>query len=377
MSLRKIHIMVAALLTLVLLTPANLSAQDDKAKIDAQKRTIAELEKKIKAEEQNIARLKNDAKAKQERIRSLSRQIASRKELLDANEQRQQQLQGELSRADSTVTAVSSRLETARTRYAEMVRESYRNYRNDNYLSYLLSASGLPDLARRIALLREVAAARAGSIAEIRTLEQSLVEQRDILARRSAALDSVRMSIRAESTKLQRDIDSAQSEVRKLNAREKQALRNKSDQEQKLSLARKELQRLTKGNKVGGSFTRNSKIDIPVAGGRIGRIIGDVCEIFGSRNAAVNSVYDGKVIAIRTSNGHKEVYIAHGERVTSYSNLADVSVSEGQTVKRNQRIGTIGSWVNPLKSEPEYKILFQIQSPSNNERYSLKSMFSK
>lgn len=366
----------AAVLAAALLSwAAPAAAQNNAAKIAEQKRTIANLEKQIKEEERNLSRLKNDKSTAQERIRRLTKQIASRKDLLDANERSSRELQRELSSTDSTVQAVQRQLGERKAQYVEMVRETYRNYRHDSYLSFLLSSESLLDMARRLAMLREVSAARARRIAEVEELESSLLEQRSLLARRSAALDSVRMKIRSENDRMQRDIASAQTAVKQLSAKEKQALKNKSEREQRLKVARSELQRLSQGNTVGNTFSKKSKIDIPVSGGSVRRIVGDVCEVVGRRGARVNTVWDGKVIAVRRADNRYEVYIAHGERVSSYSNLSEVSVSKGQTVKRNQQIGIIGSWVNPLSSEPEYKILFQVQSPSGKEEFSLKTMF--
>ena len=351
-------------------------AQNDK-QIAAQRKKIADLEKQIANEERNISKLKNDKSSKEENIRVWSRQIQHRNDLLHANERQSQLLQTEVDRADSTARSLSGQLEQRKARYAEMVRESYRNYRNDNYITYILSSSNFTDMARRIAVVREVAVRRGERIDEIRTLSAQVAEEQAELARRKASLDSVKQKINSEKAKMQRDVKSAQTAVKQLTTREKQALQKKTESERKLSLARDELARLTKGNKVGESFSKKSKIDLPVEGGTRGKIVGDVCEIMGKPNARVNSVYDGKVIAIKSTGNRYEVYIAHGQRVSSYSNLSEVTVKLNQTVSRNQRIGTIGSWVNPLKSEPEYKILFQLQSPNSSETYSLATMFSK
>ena len=358
------------------LAAAAATAQNDK-KIADQRKKIADLERQIANESKNIQKLKNDKSSKEETIRRLSRQIENRNDLLQANERQSQLLQADVNRTDSTAKALSRQLEDRKTRYAEMVRESYRNYRNDNYISFIFSAGGFTDMARRIAVLREVAVKRGERIDEIRTISAQVDEQRAELERQKLSLDSVKRKINSEKAKMQSDVKTAQTAVKQLSTREKQALQKKSESERKLSLARDELARLTKGNKVGESFSKKSKIDLPVEGGTRGKIAGDVCEIFGKPNARVNSVYDGKVIAIKSTGNRYEVYIAHGQRVSSYSNLASVTVKQNQTVARNQQIGTIGSWVNPLKSEPEYKILFQLQSPSGNESYSLATMFGK
>lgn len=358
-------------------TAAVSPAQNSK-QIDAQRKKIADLEKQIAAEEKNISKLKNDKSANEEKIRRLSRQIENRNDLLQANEHQSQLLQGDINRTDSAARALSTRLEERKARYAEMVRESYRNYRNDNYISFIFSSDGFVDMARRIAVLREVAVKRGEQIDDIRSLSAQVADKRSELSRQQASLDSVKRKITSEKAKMQSDVKSARTTVNQLSNREKQALKKKSEQERQLTVAKNELARLTKGNKVGNTLSTKSKIDLPVVGGSRGKIAGDVCEIFGKPNARVNSVYDGKVIIVKsTGNNRYEVYIAHGERVSSYSNLSEVTVKTNQTVSKNQQIGTIGSWVNPLKSEPEYKILFQLQSTTGKETFNLAAMFGK
>lgn len=352
-------------------------AQQNDKQIADQRKKIADLERQIANDEKTISKLKSDKSSKEASIRQWSVQIQHRNDLLQANERQSQLLQADVNRADSTARSLAGQLADRKASYAEMVRESYRNYRNDNYISYIFSAGNFTDMARRIAVLREVAVRRGQRIDEINTLSSQVDDELAELARRQASLDSVKRKISSEKAKMQSDVKSAKTAVSKLSSQEKRTLQNKLDKERKLSLAREELARLTKGNKVGNSFSKKSKIDLPVEGGRRGKIAGDVCEIFGNPNARVTSVYDGKVIAIKSTGNRYEVYIAHGERVSSYSNLSEVSVKLNQTVTRNQRIGTIGSWVNPLKSEPEYKILFQLQSPTGNESFPLAQMFSK
>lgn len=359
-----------------ILASAAASAQNDK-KIEAQRKVIADLERKVAAEEKNISKLKNDRSSAQERVNRLSRQIEARNDLLQANEQQSRLLQNDVDRANFKADSLARLLEHQRRNYAEMVRESYRNYRNDNYISFIFSSDGFLDMARRIALLREVAAKRTSQIENIRVTAGKVELHRAELARQKASLDSVKRKINNEKAKMQQDVKNAKSAVQQLSSREKQAIKQKAEKERQLSLARNELQKLIKGNKVGNSFSKASKIDLPVEGGSRGKIVNGVCEINGKPNAAVKSVYDGKVVAVKPAGNRYEVYIAHGERVSSYSNLSAVTVKVNQTVKRNERIGTIGSWVNPLKSEPEYKILFQLQSPNSNESFNLAAMFGK
>ena len=127
------------LLSVLLLTAAGASAQNND-KIEAQKRVIAALEKKIANEEQEIARLKKGRAATEERVGRLARQIESRNQLLEETEKQAGMLREEIARKDSVAENLSASLTRNREQYAAMVREAWRNYRHNDYLTYIFSA---------------------------------------------------------------------------------------------------------------------------------------------------------------------------------------------------------------------------------------------
>ncbi|EKC49169.1 conserved hypothetical protein, membrane or secreted, partial [human gut metagenome] len=144
----------------LLLGVGSLAAQNTDQQIAAQKRLIADLEKQIAREEQEISKLKKGRASAEETVRRLARQIDSRNQLLDVTERDARKLEVEVARTDSVARGLSASLDAHKRRYAEMVREAYRNYKHNNYLTYLFSSSDFNQVARRITNLREVAAMR-------------------------------------------------------------------------------------------------------------------------------------------------------------------------------------------------------------------------
>lgn len=65
----------------------------------------------------------------------------------------------------------------------------------------------------------------------------------------------------------------------------------------------------------------------------------------GAEGAQVISIYEGKVVEVKRNRitNKYDVYIAHGEYISSYANLNSVTVGKDDKVARNQQIGTIGS----------------------------------
>ena len=125
-------------------------------------------------------------------MRRLSRQIASRRQLLDETESQLSLLAEQLAASDSTAGALNVRLERYRAQYAAMVREAYRNYKQNSYLTYIFASKDFADVARRIANIRGVAKLREAKLREIAETAQEVGRQQELLAAQQQALDSTR-----------------------------------------------------------------------------------------------------------------------------------------------------------------------------------------
>ena len=349
----------SCILTLFLLFAALAASAQADRKIEQQKRVIAALEQKIAAEEREISKLKEGRAATEERIRRLARQIDSRNQLLEETEKQARLLRGEIDRTDSVAGDLGRSLDRNRTQYAEMVREAYRNYRHNNYLTYIFSSRDFADIA---------------------ALSKQVAEEKELLDRRKRSLDSVTLKLKAQKQKLERDARNARTSIRQLSQKEKTALQRKISQEQQLDMAIGELRKLTKGNKEGDSFsTKTTGLRLPVTAGRVKRYKENMAEITGPKGAHVISIYDGKVVDVKRNRitNNYDVYVAHGEYITSYANMGSICVEKGQKVARNAQLGTIGSAVNIMTMETEYKLVFGIYPPNPGQKLRAENCFKK
>lgn len=368
------------LLTLLFVLPICSAVAQNDRRIEEQKRVIASLEKKIAAEEQQIAKLKKGREATEERARRLARQIESRIRLLDETEKQAQLLREEIRRKDRLAGDLTAARNRNREEYAAMIHESYRNYRHQNYLTYLFSSRSFADMARRIAALREISAMRARKLQEITSLSEQVRTEKEKLAARQKSLNEVTRKLATQKSDLERDARNARSEIRQMSEREKTALQRKVSQQQQLSVAISALRKLTKGNKAGASFSsKTSGLRLPVASGRVKRYRENMAEIVGPKGARVVSIYEGKVVEIKRNRitDKFDVFIAHGEYITSYANLGSICVEKGQQVARDQQIGTVGSGVDALTMQVEYKIVFGIYPPNPSQRMLAENCFKK
>ena len=278
------------------------------------------------------------------------------------------------------ISLTSQKLIDEREKYAEMVREAYRNHRQNNYITYILASKSFSDISRRIANIRAVAELRAERMHRIDSLNNSLSEQQLTLSERMQSLDSVQRKAEAQKLKLQSDVKAAKQAMNQLSTKERAALKEKMESEELLDAAINELRKLTKGNTEGASFSRTtSNLNLPVDGGKVRRYKGNMAEIVGAKGASVRTIYDGKVVEIKRNriNGKYDVFVAHGEYITSYANMDEVSVEKGQKVAKNSRIGEVGSSVNVTTMESEYKLVFGIYSPNPKETMRAADCFKK
>ena len=382
---RLLRIMLLAALALA--TPAlraqtskNAASKSEAKRIEEQRRVIAELERQIAAEERRLSGIKRDKSTAQQRVQSITRQIDSRNQLLSRTEREISDIREAITQNDSLLSSTRDALGRERERYAEMVREAYRNYRQNNYIIYILASRDFTDAARRIADIRAMAALRAEKMRRIDSLGTAIALQQTSLEQRRVSLDSVQRQAESQREKLQGDVRSAQQTMKQLSAREQAALREKMQSEERLDAAIDALRKLTKGNTEGASFSRKtSNLNLPVDGGRVRKYKDNMAEIVGGKGATVRSIYDGKVVEVRRNriSGKYDVFVAHGEYITSYANLERTSVEKGQKIAKNGVLGIIGSSVNVTTMEPEYKLVFGIYSPSPKETLRAADCFKK
>ncbi len=374
----RIALILGLLLSMAI--PATGQSGDLPLQIAEKQRAIEALEKQIARGEQELSSIKKGKNSEQQSVQRLSRQIASRRQLLDETESQLSLLAEQLAVSNSTAGALNIRLERSRAEYATMVREAYRNHKQNSYLTYIFAAKDFADVARRIANIRGVAKLREAKMREIAETAQEVGRQQTLLAARKLALDSTRRKIDAQRARYERDQHNAKTRLQRMSTREKAVLREKEQQEQRLDNAIAELQKLTKGNKTGASFsTRTSNLNLPVAGGHVKRYKENMAEIVGPQGARITAIYEGKVVDVKRNRitNRFDVYIAHGEYITSYANLNAVNVAKGQTVPKNGAIGVIGPSVDLQTMKTEYRLVFGIYPPAGGKKMRASDCFRK
>ena len=354
------------ILTLVLLLMSSVAVAQT-SKIEQQKKVIANLERSIANEERQLAQLKKNKASAEAQVASLTKQIEKRNALIRETTRQIRALTTEVLLSEKRLKALGGQLSQLEDNLREIVRSAYRNYRYQDQKTYILSAETFADMARRVAMLRVASGYRAEQIKQVTTTREDVQRERNNLAKRREELSATKQRLDSQRKKLKGDVASAKKTISNMSSKQQSLLRSKMEHEEKLNSAIKELRKLTKGNKAGASFSASTTaLNLPVEGGKVKRYKGNMAEIVGKEGAVVSSIYEGKVVDIKRNkvNNKYDVYIAHGEYITSYANLSSVSVAKGAVVPKNGKIGIIGSAVNLTTLELEYKIVFGIYAPN-------------
>ena len=368
------------ILTLVMLLAFAVPAVAQTSKIEQQKKVIANLEHSIAREEKQLAQLKKNKASAEKQVATLTKQIEKRNALIRETTRQIKQLTAEVNASENRLRSLGGQLTELEENVREIVRSAYRNYRYQNHLTYLFSAKSFADMARRVAMLRVATEYRVAQIKEVSAVRSDVQKERNTLTKRREELSATKRHLDSQRKKLRSDMASAKKTISQMSSKQQSVLRSKMEHEEKLNEAIKTLRKLTKGNKAGASFSANTTaLNLPVVGGKVKRYKGNMAEIVGNEGAAITSIYEGKVVDIKRNkvNNKYDIYIAHGEYITSYANLSAVSVAKNAIVQKNQRIGTIGSAVNISTMEMEYKIVFGIYAPSPDIKMSAANCFKK
>lgn len=353
---------------LTLLVAASVAIASAKAQNRTIQNSIDRLTSQIAEFEQQIKSIRKDKKSTQAEVNKLSRLIGKRRKLVGEVNSQMIALNSNISTLTRQIDRLTAEREQLQAQYADMVRVAYRNYRQQNFTTYLFSADDFNSATRRIAAIRLVNDARQRKVHEIDSLTIQLDSARKVLDAEKVTLQDTRNRHNSELKKLSANERDYKKRLSTLSSREKKVL--KAQQEQ-----RRELERLvnstrkSKGEaKIGGNIKDNrGRLPMPVVGGRLKPNGSDIAEITGAQGAQVKSVFNGEVMRVTYNRNTKSyiVLIGHGQYFTTYSNMAIATVKEGQKVTVGQAIGSIGRAVD-ASGRTEYKLVFGLFAPNGD-----------
>lgn len=351
-----------------------------KSKVEEQQKIVNSLEKKIAQDEQELEALTKQKASASKKVKVLGKQIENRNNLIKETNSKIKILEGEVTASENKINRLSNELHKLEKSFSLIARDAYLNYRFNTIYALFLTSSNFRECIDRIIMYRSAARHRENQMKKISKIRQDVTEEKISLANKKNELDKSVKKLDRQKKKLGEDLSTVKQSVKNMSKKEKQLLDDKKAQEKLLDEAIKTLRKLTKGNQQGKAFsTSTTGLRIPVSGGKVRKYKGNTAEIIGQKDAVITSIFDGKIVSVKRNkiNQKYDVYIAHGEYISAYTNLSSVCVKKDDVVLRNQQIGVIASSINIETGDIEYRIMFSIHAPSSSIKMSASKLFSR
>lgn len=330
--------------------------------IELTSRLLSQVQQKEKASLNSLQLINNNIKQRNAIISNLNAEISLYQEFIQNN--------------SLAVDLLSADLEKMKEEYAQLIRMAYLRRSAGNPLLFLLSAENFNQAYRRLLYMRRYSSFRNKQAEIMKTVQQLLNEKAENLEKLKATRLELLEETRVETRKLAQEKDIQNREIQKLK-KQKRDLRQKLEQQRRIEQQlEREIQRmideearrnraagepayaLTPEQKlVGENFEQNKlRLPWPVERGIITERFGihrhPVLENVQVRNNGINittepgskvrAVFNGEVSRVfGITGGNSAVIIRHGNYLTVYSNLSEVTVKKGDKVSARQNIGTV------------------------------------
>lgn len=315
-------------------------------------------------------------------LSDLNIKIGVRTKLIETINQETKQLSKEIKENEKEVDQLQKRLESLKEDYANMVIQSYKSKTKQSRLMFVLSSENFLQAYKRIQYIQQYADYRAKQGEEIKIETLKLENLNDYLKETKAEKETLLIVNQQEKDRIDAEKKSHQVLVNSLKKKEKKyisqikqkqkaekAIDKKIEKLIKEAIARSNKKSNRKNLKSSGfaltpeakllekDFISNKgKLPSPVKRGVVVRHFGKqkhptlkgiTIESNGvfyatEKNAKARVIFNGKVLAIQVLPGKKKaVLIQHGNYISVYKNLDNVTVKKGDLVTTKQEIGKI------------------------------------
>lgn len=311
----------------------------------------------------------------------LGEEIKMRKSLISTLNEEVTLIEREQVRTNREIAQLQESLNEKKEKYAVAMQGLYNKRSGVDDMLFILSAQSVGQSYRRMRYLQEYSNWRKEQAIAIAEQQAELTRKREELDRKKKERNTLLAERRNEARSLQQKESTQKSMVSELEKKKKSLQAELKKQQQHAREFDREIQRLieeearkaskqkdskaaTKGgyamNKkesaLSGSFEKNKgKLPYPINGsyiivGRFGRqqhsryveTINNGIDLQTKPGAEARAIFDGVVSRVFIVPGYNSsVIVRHGNYLTVYSNLREVYVKAGDTVKTRQSIGKI------------------------------------
>ncbi len=377
--------------------------QESKEKLQ---KTKSQLEEEIRYTTRLLEQTHQTKQNSLNKVLLLNKQIEKRQSLISTISGEVDQIQVQMELQHRQIGSLSEELKKMKNEYARMIYYAYKNLNAYNRLLFIFSAEDFNQAYRRLLYYQQYSAYRRTQAELIRDAQMKIDrKQKELEETREQKLTLVR-SEETEKGHLTEEMEDKDKTVQQLSLKEKElqtSLQEKQKAAEKLeqeinkliaSEIRAAAERAKKTDNrdaktkmktgsteimltndeqiLSSSFASNKgKLPWPSEHGVITGTFGEHphpvlkyvkvknngIDISTEKGASVRAVFSGKVSRVMSfPNLNKVVIIRHGEYLTVYSNLDEVSVKDGQPVTTKQLIGKVHTNPDDSRTDLHFEI---------------------
>lgn len=373
---------------------------------------LEEQRQQLRSEIAHMKKLRANNKRKErsvlDDVAGLKSQISMRENLIKVTNEQTNLLTREINTNLKKIESFYGELKVLKKDYARMISKSYKSKSHKSRIMFLLSSSDFAQAYKRLQYMKQYSEHRKeqavyiqGRTEELQVLNNDLVRQKKD---KEVLIDENREAqenLQEEKKQQQR----LMSSIRRASGKYTKQIRKKQQQANAIDKAIEKLikEAIAKANKKAGNkvaskgsattfaltaeakiladnFTANQgKLPWPVGTGKITKKFGrqphatlpniminsSGVEIETRPGEKARAIFEGEVIAIQHLKGAgRLVQIRHGNFITTYYNVQNITVKEGQTVTTKQSIGEVRT--NPATGRAIMKFLIYQNSKRLN-----------
>ena len=322
---------------------------------------------------QSITKLQSNQKNSLEELTIIDEKIILQEDLLELLEEEIIKVGLEEQKLESDLASTQLELELVKNNYTQLIKLTHKSTQNYNRLLFFLASRNFNQLMRRIYHIRKIAINRKKKYNEFHTLRQELKDKRLMVLDKKSHQAQLIFQQKADVLELKDSRAAKEKMIQELNKKSdslKVVLKKRNIERKNIELEilnivktqKSSIKELTPELKLISNKFESNKRRLPwpvnsgVLVGKFGqtphpvlsgiKVMNNGIEI-STNEKNVRSVFDGEITKIIVlPNGLKVVIIRHGEYLTVYSNLKNVSVQKGEYVQTKDHIGSLYSEQN-------------------------------
>ncbi|WP_413513718.1 murein hydrolase activator EnvC family protein [Myroides odoratus] len=370
-----------------------------------QKETQEQLERRkqqivieIKSVQQLLHREQTKERNILSEIEEINRKVTLNKQLINNVRKQINITNNTIAKNQKEANTLAKELDNLKQDYAKTIVKAYKSRSNQSKMMFILSSENFFQAYKRMQYLKQYADFRKQQGEE---LKEKTVLLKDVLARLEVEKEKQRKLlveqennekvlkqdlteqqglvslVKKDQKKFNEQIKKKQDETKAIDRKIQQLIREAIEEANRkareaaakagktttkstaTSSAAATFELTPEGKLVADNFKANrGKLPWPVEKGYISLGYGDQphpvqthltihnsgVEIATESNAKARAIFEGEVLQVQVlSGGNKAVLIQHGDYITVYQNLRDVTVQKGDKVSLKQTIGTINT----------------------------------